>query len=444
MSARSTAVTGQQYFSVLAVFLFLTVLLSPFGQGDELASTDDVLAVSPSGDWSGEEQPWGQYGRTPTHNQTAPLHGPDGGPGEGNLSAVNELMTLENPVVNWQVFETGEGSDAYGSVIGDFSPSVVATEAARERCGAGTLFPVLISSDVVDGNRESFLNIVSGNDAKIAWRVSLGNTEAIRSTPIIHDIDADNFPEIIVVYDTASALNIDVWSPRLTCTESNWQVSGHSNELLWSYSDADVRIGSPSPHIWTANSDHKAVTQPLLADLELDGVPELVLAVVDDPENNPSVYIQSYALTTVQPSSSDWSVNLDRGTHPSDPVWAKLDSTTTSILLTTIDANSGNELPFKVPILIPIPLAFVYRAPLLRNWTPMRHRKWFSRSQQTPTAEHLAQEHGSLGWTSLRRLKCSISVRPTGMQTPNLRPWTPTMTAYPTGCVGRHGTRIQP
>ena len=348
MSARSTAVTGQQYFSVLAVFLFLTVLLSPFGQGDELASTDDVLAVSPSGDWSGEEQPWGQYGRTPTHNQTAPLHGPDGGPGEGNLSAVNELMTLENPVVNWQVFETGEGSDAYGSVIGDFSPSVVATEAARERCGAGTLFPVLISSDVVDGNRESFLNIVSGNDAKVAWRVSLGNTEAIRSTPIIHDIDADNFPEIIVVYDTASALNIDVWSPRLTCTESNWQVSGHSNELLWSYSDADVRIGSPSPHIWTANSDHKAVTQPLLADLELDGVPELVLAVVDDPENNPSVYIQSYALTTVQPSSSDWSVNLDRGTHPSDPVWAKLDSTTTSILLTTIDANSGNMWIWKI------------------------------------------------------------------------------------------------
>jgi hypothetical protein len=210
------------------------------------------------------------------------------------------------------------------------------------------LFPVMISSEITDGNRESYLNIVSGNDAKIAWRTSLGNTEAIRSTPMIHDIDGDGLPEIIVVYDTASALNIDVWSPRLTCTESNWQISGHSNELMWSYSDADVRIGSPSPHIWTANSDHDAVTQPLLADLELDGTPELVIAVVDDPENNPSVYVQSYTLTTTQPSASDWSVNLDRGTHPSDPVWAKLDSTTTSILLTTIDSNSGNMWIWKI------------------------------------------------------------------------------------------------
>ena len=348
MSASSGATKGQRYFSGVAVFLLLTVLFLPLNGGDELISATSNLPVSGGSDWRGEDQPWGQYGKTPTHNQTPPSHGPDGGPGLGNVSDVLELMTLEHPVVNWQVFETGEGSDAYGSIIGDFSASVSAPEAARERCGEGMLFPVMISSEISDGNRESFLNIVSGNDAKIAWRTSLGNTEAIRSTPMVHDIDADGHPEIIVVYDTASALNIDVWSPRLTCTESNWQVSGHSNELMWSYSDADVRIGSPSPHIWTANSDHDAVTQPLLADLELDGTPELVLAVVDDPENNPSVYVQSYTLTTTQPSSSDWSVNLDRGTHPSDPVWAKLDSTTTSILLTTIDSNSGNMWIWKI------------------------------------------------------------------------------------------------
>lgn len=348
MSARSDAVRGKRTFSILAVFLLLTVLFTPLNDGIELQKSRAEKSVSGGSDWAGDAQPWGQYGKTPTHNQTAPAHDPEGGPGEGNLSEVTELMTLEHPVINWQVFESGEGSDAYGSVIGDFSPSVSATAAAAERCGQGTLFPVMISSENNDGNRESFLNIVSGNDAKIAWRASLGNTEAIRSTPMIHDIDADGFPEIIVVYDTPSALNIDVWSPRLTCTESNWQVSGHSNELLWSYSDSDVRIGSPSPHIWTANSDHDAVTQPLLADLELDGSPELVLAVVDDPENNPSIYVQSFTLTTTQPSASDWSVNLDRGTHPSDPVWAKLDSTTTSILLTTIDSNSGNMWIWKI------------------------------------------------------------------------------------------------
>ena len=348
MSASSGATMGQRYFSGVAVFLLLTVLFSPLNAGDKLPSATSNQQVSGASDWSGEDQPWGQYGKTPTHNQTAPSHGPDGGPGQGNVSDITELMTLEHPVVNWQVFETGEGSDAYGSVIGDFSASVSFPEAARERCGEGMLFPVMISSEITDGNRESYLNIVSGNDAKIAWRTSLGNTEAIRSTPMIHDIDGDGPPEIIVVYDTASALNIDVWSPRLTCTESNWQISGHSNELMWSYSDADVRIGSPSPHIWTANSDHDAVTQPLLADLELDGTPELVVAVVDDPENNPSVYVQSYTLTTTQPSASDWSVNLDRGTHPSDPVWAKLDSTTTSVLLTTIDSNSGNMWIWKI------------------------------------------------------------------------------------------------
>ena len=324
------------------IFLMFTVVLSPLSH--HVALQDQQVSSETQGQtpWLGYEQPWSQYSRTPTHNQTIPAHSPDGGPGEGNVSDVTELATLEHPVVNWQVFESGDGSDTYGSIIGDFSQSITASEAALERCGAGTLFPVMISSSIVDGSRESFLNIVSGNDAKIAWKVSLGVTEAIRSTPMIHDIDADGFQEIIVVYDTQGAMNIDVWSPRLTCTESNWQVSGHSNELMWSYSDADVRIASPSPHWPTENTGHKAVTQPLLADLELDGTPELVVSVVDDPDNNPAIFVQAYALTITQPSSAEWSVNLDRGTHPSDPVWAQLDSSTTSVLLTTIDTNSGN------------------------------------------------------------------------------------------------------
>ena len=285
------------------IFLMFTVVLSPLSH--HVALQDQQVSSETQGQtpWLGYEQPWSQYSRTPTHNQTIPAHSPDGGPGEGNVSDVTELATLEHPVVNWQVFESGDGSDTYGSIIGDFSQSITASEAALERCGAGTLFPVMISSSIVDGSRESFLNIVSGNDAKIAWKVSLGVTEAIRSTPMIHDIDADGFQEIIVVYDTQGAMNIDVWSPRLTCTESNWQVSGHSNELMWSYSDADVRIASPSPHWPTENTGHKAVTQPLLADLELDGTPELVVSVVDDPDNNPAIFVQAYALTITQPSS---------------------------------------------------------------------------------------------------------------------------------------------
>ena len=282
----------QHAVAVAMIWLMISVVATPLAAPFDLPETH---AVSRSGEtpWASMEQPWPQYARTPTHNQSVPSHGPDGGPGTGSVANVTTLATLENPIVNWQVFEDSTESDAYGSIVGDFSASVTASETALERCGQGTLFPVLVSSEIADGTRTSYLNIVSGNDAKIAWRVSLGATESVRSTPMIHDIDDDGMQEIIVVYDTSSAFNIDVWSPRLTCTESNWQTSGHSNELVWSYSDADVRIGSPSPHWPTANSDHQAVTQPLLADLELDGTPELVVAVVDDPDNNPLVNVNA-------------------------------------------------------------------------------------------------------------------------------------------------------
>lgn len=346
MSTESRPNTRRTVAASVMVLLMLGVLMNPLSQPSWLP---EPTVIQPTGaSWSGDEQPWGQYAKTPTHNQSVPDHGPDGGPGDGLLENVTQLGTLENPIVNWQAFTDQTESDAYGSVIGDFSASISASEAALERCGSGTLFPVVVSSEITDGSRESFLNIISGNDAKIAWRVSLGVTEAIRSTPMIHDVDGDGHQEIIVVYDTQGALNIDVWSPRLACTESNWQASGHTNELLWSYSDSEVRIGSPSPHFATANSDHKAVTQPLLADLELDGTPELILAVVDDPDNNPLVKVNAYSLTSSQPNQEDWTVSLDRGTHPSDPVWARLDSSTTSVLLTTIDGDSGNMWIWKI------------------------------------------------------------------------------------------------
>ena len=82
--------------------------------------------------------------------------------------------------------------------------------------------------------------------------------------------------------------------------------------------------------------------------MELDGTPELVLAVVDDPDNNPLVKVNAYTLTSSQPTQEEWSVSLDRGTHPSDPVWAQLDSSTTSVLLTTIDGDSGNMWIWKI------------------------------------------------------------------------------------------------
>ena len=184
------------------------------------------------------------------------------------------------------------------------------------------------------------MSIITGDEAKIAWQVDLGQTDTIRSTPMITDIDSDGKQEIIVVYDTASSLEIEVWSPELSCSESGWVKSGHENEKLWSFSDSDYSIGIESPHFPTSQSNHKSVTQPLLADLDLDGDAELVLAVVDKNSDNPTV--AALTLTTSTPNDFDWEVVLDRGTHPSDPSWGMLDDDSTAIVLTTIDSNSGN------------------------------------------------------------------------------------------------------
>ena len=339
----------QKRFAVGLIALMLLGLAGPLVGPDHtvLFTAPTALRVDAE-PWNGTDQPWGQYGRTPDRDFQLPAHGPDGGPGSGEVANVTELASITEPVVNWQAFESGDGADGYGSVIGDFSNSITASPAARERCGSGTLQAVLITSEPADGGRSSSLNIVSGGDAKLAWKVDLGTTDAIRATPMIHDIDQDGRPEIVVVYDTDGNFNIDVWSPRLTCTESNWQVSGHSNELLWSFSDSDVRLGSPSPHFATSNSGHDAVTQPVLADLELDGTPELVVAVVDDADNDPTPKVLAFGLTTTAPTDPLWSVTLDRGTHPSDPTWVQLDGSTTAVVLTTVDANSGNMWVWKI------------------------------------------------------------------------------------------------
>jgi len=268
------------------------------------------------------------------------MHGPDGGPGEGSVDDVTVFGIIDRPVVNWVGLD--DGADAYGSIIADFSQSITAPNAALERCGQGELFAITVWND----GTESMLSILSGDDAKVAWQVSLGQTNDIRSTPIVHDIDDDGKPEILVVYDTASSMHVDLWSPELTCTESGWQKSGHSNEKVWSFSDANYRIGISSPHLPTSNSNHLSVTQPLLADLQLDGSPELVIAAVDENSGDPTVL--SFSLTTSVPSEPNWDISLDRGTHPSDPTWAALDASTSAVILTTIDSNSGNMWVWRI------------------------------------------------------------------------------------------------
>ena len=270
--------------------------------------------------WDPLSQPWAQYGRDPGHSRVLPEHGGSG------------LSTIETPAINWVAFDSGLGADGYGVAIADMSASITAPEGAKERCGENHLFAVLTYTE----NSQRNLAIIEGDTAKIAWEVSLGNVDIIRSTPVIVDVDGDSKQEIAIVYDSDSALEVDLWSPDITCDESGWTVSGHSNEKLWSWSDADLRIGIDNAHTWTAP---ESVTQPLLADLSLDGSPELIIAAVDTTNDEPTVISLPLGL---QSPEEDWRVALDRGSHPSDPAFAALDDTSGSVVLTTVDENSGN------------------------------------------------------------------------------------------------------
>ena len=340
MTGKTQDSGGKSASALLPVLMFLLASISPMMAhhiGEPLLTDEPNLQWSDSGDpWTGLEQPWGQFGRAPTHNATMPLHGPDGGPGEGEVTEGAMLGTIDKPGVNWAALDDSDGADAYGSIIADFSNSITAPPAALERCADEDLFAVLVHSDTTD----TYLSLVAGDDAKIAWQVNIGETRDVRSTPSIVDVDQDGRQEIVLVYDTQSALNIEIWSPELSCSESGWDKSGHENEQLWSYTDVDYRIGIASPHTPTAQSNHLSVTQPLIADLSLDGSPELVLAVVDETSSDPTVL--AFSLTTSAPSQADWEVALDRGTHPSSPAWAALDASTTAIVLTTIDSNGGS------------------------------------------------------------------------------------------------------
>ena len=70
----------QSALAMLMVWLMVSVLSTPLLQPTSLVSETSVNHT-PSMPWQGGEQPWPQYARTPTHNQTVPDHGPDGDQG---------------------------------------------------------------------------------------------------------------------------------------------------------------------------------------------------------------------------------------------------------------------------------------------------------------------------------------------------------------------------
>ena len=335
-----SAVAGRKGGGNLLLLMFLLPLGMGLVQPQALPSMLQPSAVEEGAE--APAQPWPQYMGSANKNGSMPLHAPGGGPGMGSVANVSVLGTIDDPVLNWVGSENG-GTTAYGSLVLDLSANIERSAAAMERCANGDMFALVIDSS--DGS-EHIMRLVTGDDAKIAWEVNLGASETMRATPVVADIDGDGDVEIIVSKDTNSGLDVQAWSPELECDASGWVRTGHSNERLWTWSDADYSLSAPSPHLPSSQSGHRAVTQPLLSDVDLDGAQDLVLAVVDEGTDDPTLIALPMSGTT--PSAPLWEVALDRGTHPSDPTAVRIDASNVDVVLTTIDASSGAMWAWKV------------------------------------------------------------------------------------------------
>ena len=189
-----------------------------------------------------------------------------------------------------------------------------------------------------ENSDHTYLRIVEGEDADLAWEVDMGLTEYVKAAPVVVDIDDDGIQEILVAYDASGTLYLDAWSPRLSCSVTGWSPSGDSSQQLWSWNDESLMISGEATSFTNGLGGHKPTPQPLLADLDLDGDAEMIIAAIDEGTGDPVVVALELSDTG---ASLLWDAPLDRGSHPSDPAFAQTDETTGYVLLTTTQESSG-------------------------------------------------------------------------------------------------------
>ena len=354
MTAASLRRTSRRgIISVFVIAMMLSVPLVSIDRSIEKYSLKDGIDIKMNtqeeldSTWIDGGQPWPQSGRTATRIADVPNHSPDGGAGYGDPTNYSSLMSVVKPAINWEFGSYSIGTDSLATPIAEMSGSIEIGPGAEERCGGRSLFTILVQSEDVAGSEHSMLRLIEGEDAELAWQVDLGVTEKVKASPVVVDIDEDGNPEIVVAYDAGGSLHVDVWSPRMFCSVTGWTHSGHSEDLLWTWSDESLMISSEEgPYTSGILGGHKPTTQPLLADLDLDGDAELVIAALDEISEEPVV--MALPLQTSGSPNTLWQVSLSKGSHPSDPAFAQVDDDTGYVLLTTIEANNGGMWVWKI------------------------------------------------------------------------------------------------
>ena len=323
-----------------AILVILALISTPWSQIEYQLEEDENLHFSSSRStdpWT-SNQPWGQFGGGPDRRHTPPNHASDGGAGNGSPDEAPILGTILNPIVNWKQSSDPIGTSALSTAIGNFSQSIISPVGYNEECGGASLFPVIVQSD---GNGNSILRIIEGEDAVIAWEEDLGPTRPMKAGPIVEDVDDDGKPEIIVIFDSQGTLNVELWAPELECTATGWVSSGtHSSQQLWTWSDEGLSLEHPQGAYTSGiTGDHHPTAQPVVADLDLDGMPEMAIPAISESTNTP--VILSISLPTSGSPEENWRAEIESGTHPSDLTFATLGPDSAAVFFTTIENDDG-------------------------------------------------------------------------------------------------------
>ncbi|MDC0556155.1 hypothetical protein OAO74_05830, partial [Euryarchaeota archaeon] len=141
MSNQSNKVTICLIMTCLLVLMPHSGFLANYDNSHEEIENKSAESYSLNfeGVWMGGEQPWPQSGKTPGRESTPPSHSPDGGAGIESPENNSELLSIVNPVINWQYSNYAFSTDALATPVADLSASIISDEESLERCGGDSL-----------------------------------------------------------------------------------------------------------------------------------------------------------------------------------------------------------------------------------------------------------------------------------------------------------------